>query len=222
MAVQAGLLVAAGTLAGAVLNRWLSRRDYRYVDEQDLPVRSTTWVIPVLAVTLPLVWVGLARQGIPRAAVVTLAVIPLVALAAIDIDTRRLPDRITRPLTGYAVLGAGVLAVSGWSTRPLIGAALGGLGLGAFYLLLVLLGGASGMGLGDAKLAVPLGALLGLVSPSLTIVGTFLGFLLGSLYALYRVLLRGAGRKSTIPFGPFMVLGGLGPLVTRGVFTLLG
>jgi leader peptidase (prepilin peptidase) / N-methyltransferase len=63
------------------------------------------------------------------------------------------------------------------------------------------------MGLGDVKLAGPLGALLGWLSWSALALGAFLGFALAAVTGLALIAARRAGRKSALPFGPFMLAG---------------
>jgi leader peptidase (prepilin peptidase)/N-methyltransferase len=63
------------------------------------------------------------------------------------------------------------------------------------------------MGLGDVKLAGLLGLYLGYLGWGPLVVGAFAAFLLGGLYALTLITLRRAGRKSGIPFGPWMLAG---------------
>ncbi len=65
----------------------------------------------------------------------------------------------------------------------------------------------NGMGFGDVKLALALGAVLGWYGWGVLLLGTFAGFLLASLYGVALVAARRAGRKTAIPFGPFL-LGG--------------
>lgn len=127
-----------------------------------------------------------------------------VALAAIDLDVRRLPDAIVLP--GYPVLAA-LLAVASWGTGDwpaLVRAAIGAGALIAFYLVPALFGG---MGLGDVKLAGLLGAALAWLGWGPLVVGAFAAFVLGGLWAIGLMLVRGAGRRSTVPFGPWMLLG---------------
>ncbi len=87
-------------------------------------------------------------------------------------------------------------------------ALLGGLALGVCYFTLFLIN-PNGMGFGDVKLALPLGVALGWYGWPVLFVGAFAGFLLGALYGIGLILLRRAGRKSAIPFGPFMITGAL-------------
>lgn len=131
-----------------------------------------------------------------------------VALAAIDIDTRRLPDAIVLP--SYAV-GAALLvpAAAAGGAWPHYGRALlAALALFAFYLALALVYPA-GMGFGDVKLAGLLGLYLGWLGWGELLVGAFLGFLLGALAGGGLMLAGRATGKTAIPYGPFMLLGAL-------------
>lgn len=202
----AGLVL--GLAAGSVLRASLARRSYRYADELDLPARPTAWVIPAVGLAVALVLAGQWRHSPLLAVGLALAVPPLVGLAAIDLDTRRLPDRWTRPLTAYAALLLIVVALAGDGGSARRGA-LAALVLGGSYLVLVLAGAGTGMGLGDAKLAVPLGAFLGVLGWSHVLLATLLAFLLGAMQALWLLLVRRAGRKATLAFGPYLIGGTL-------------
>lgn len=159
---------------------------------------ATAVLFAVIALTVPLVvlpaYLWLTGAG--------------VALTMIDIDHKRLPNVIVYPsavVVGAWLVGASVIAgESGTAIRTL----LAGAALFAFYLLLALVYPA-GMGLGDVKLAFVLGMALGWLSWSAVVVGTFLAFLLGALVGLAVIAIRGGGRKTAIPFGPFMLAGAL-------------
>jgi leader peptidase (prepilin peptidase) / N-methyltransferase len=130
------------------------------------------------------------------------------ALALIDIDHHRLPDAIVLP--SYAVVAVTLtvasLVTDDW--QALVRAAIGAAALFAGYFALAL-AYPSGMGFGDVKLAGVLGALLGWLSWSALVIGTFAGFVLGALYGVALMALGRAGRKTAIPFGPFMIAGSL-------------
>jgi leader peptidase (prepilin peptidase)/N-methyltransferase len=131
-----------------------------------------------------------------------------VALAFIDLDTKRLPNVLTLP--SYPVM-AGLLllpAVLDGAWSDYVRALLGGLALFVFYLVLALVYPA-GMGMGDVKLAGVLGMALAWLGWGVWFVGTFAGFLLGAVVGLGLMLVRRAGRRTAIPFGPFMVAGTL-------------
>lgn len=129
-----------------------------------------------------------------------------VALALIDLDTHRLPDALVLPSLAVVVaLGVVTSLVSGdWaaSSRGVIGS----LGLGAFYLALAL-AVPRGMGLGDVKLALVLGFVLAYLGWGPLAVGAFAAFFLGGTVSIVLLLLRRVGRKSGIPFGPWMLAG---------------
>ncbi|WP_331759846.1 hypothetical protein OG422_30995 (plasmid) [Streptomyces sp. NBC_01525] len=64
------------------------------------------------------------------------------------------------------------------------------------------------MGLGDAKFAVPLSALLGWHGWAAAPLGLVLSYALGAVAAVI-LLLRGRSSTSTMPFGPFLLIGTL-------------
>jgi leader peptidase (prepilin peptidase)/N-methyltransferase len=76
------------------------------------------------------------------------------------------------------------------------------------YLVMALVYPA-GMGMGDVKLAGVLGMGLAWLGWGEWVVGAFLAFLLGAVVGIGLMLFRRAGRRSAIPFGPFMVAGAL-------------
>ncbi|WP_029145165.1 prepilin peptidase [Microbacterium luticocti] len=173
------------------------------------------------------VWAGLAG-AYPLAAVPVLlywAAIGI-ALALIDLDHQKLPDVITLP--AYIVTAALVVvasALSGEFTR-LASAAAGLAALGGLYLLLHL-GYPGGMGLGDVKLAGSLGMLLGWLGWPQLVVGGFSAFVVGGVFGVALMAVRGAGRRTRIPFGPFMLAGAwigvfAGPALARLYLTATG
>ena len=90
-----------------------------------------------------------------------------------------------------------------WLAGALVGCALyGGLFLTTFFF------SPRGIGGGDVKLSLVLGAFLGyLGAPAPVLVGLFLSFLSGSILGAIPRLLTGGGRKTRVPFGPFLALG---------------
>jgi leader peptidase (prepilin peptidase)/N-methyltransferase len=128
------------------------------------------------------------------------------ALAMIDFDCRRLPNSIVYPsyLVLAVLLAAGAALSSDWHT--LLRAALGGAALFGFYLAIVV-AYPGGMGFGDVKLSGILGALLAYLSWSALVIGAFAGFLLGAFVGVAVMLAGRGGRKTALPFGPFMIAG---------------
>jgi leader peptidase (prepilin peptidase)/N-methyltransferase len=68
------------------------------------------------------------------------------------------------------------------------------------------------MGFGDVKLAGVIGLVLGYFSWSTLVVGAFAGFFLGAVIGMALIAVGAGGRKTAVPFGPFMVLGALAAL----------
>ncbi|MGC9440322.1 prepilin peptidase [Streptomyces sp. WG5] len=129
-----------------------------------------------------------------------------VLLAAVDLRVRRLPDPLTLPLAGAALVLLGLTALVPEHAGEWTTALLGALALGGGYGVLFLINPA-GMGFGDVKLALTAGAVLGWYGWPALMLGTFAGFLLGALYGGALVVARRAGRKTAIPFGPFLIAG---------------
>jgi leader peptidase (prepilin peptidase)/N-methyltransferase len=131
-----------------------------------------------------------------------------VALALIDIDVKRLPNAIVLPsyLVGATLLGLAAAIESSYSDY--LRAGLGMAALFSLYFLLAFLYPA-GMGFGDVKLAGVLGMYLGWLGWAEVVSGAFLGFLFGGVVGAALMAVRKAGRKSQIPFGPYMLLGAL-------------
>ncbi|MEU6216634.1 A24 family peptidase [Streptomyces sp. NPDC047022] len=145
-----------------------------------------------------LVWLLLAPAG--------------VLLALVDFRVQRLPDVLTLPLAALALALLGAAAVLPRHAGDWLTALLGTLVLAGTYFLLRLVN-PSGMGFGDVKLALGLGAVLGWYGWPTVVLGTFAGFLFGGLYGLGLVALRRAGRRTSIPFGPFLIAGAFAGLL---------
>ncbi|MEU9533857.1 A24 family peptidase [Streptomyces sp. NPDC048213] len=139
-----------------------------------------------------------------------------VLLASIDHRVHRLPDVLTLPAAGAAAVLLGPAALLPEHAGSWLSALLGGLVLGGFYFLLFLIN-PDGMGLGDVKLALSLGTVLGWYGWAVVFAGGFAGFLFGAVYGLALVVLRRAGRKTGIPFGPFMIAGAFLGLLFGGL-----
>ncbi|MDF2508544.1 MAG: prepilin peptidase [Microbacterium sp.] len=147
-------------------------------------------------------------------------------LTVIDLDTFRLPHSITGSafiaclllLTTACALGADWAAL----LRALIGAGV----LYGFYLLLRL-ARPDGMGGGDVRLAAVTGLMLAWIGWPTLAVGAFAAFLLGGVYGIVLIAARRAGRRTAVPFGPWIVAGSwigvfAGETLGRAYLTLLG
>ena len=120
----------------------------------------------------------------------------LVVVSATDLERRIVPNRVVLPAA------AAVLALQTVS-HPSPQWALGALGAAGF-LLLAALAYPGGMGMGDVKLALLIGALLGRTTP----VGIMLGLLLALVPSVVLLARHGArARRLAIPFAPFLAAG---------------
>jgi leader peptidase (prepilin peptidase) / N-methyltransferase len=131
-----------------------------------------------------------------------IALILLVVPAAlIDLEHRIIPNRITA-LGAVVALALGLaLDPSGEPGRLIAGAGGGG------FLLLAALAYPGGMGMGDVKLAGMMGLFLGSsVAPAILI-----ALVSGTLVGVVIIARKGAaaGRKTAVPFGPFLAGGAL-------------
>lgn len=75
------------------------------------------------------------------------------------------------------------------------------------FMAIVYLASRGGMGDGDVRLSPLLGAYLGWLNPGLVPVGLFFGFLSGAVVGVAMMAIGRAGRKTAVPFGPFLALG---------------
>jgi leader peptidase (prepilin peptidase)/N-methyltransferase len=125
----------------------------------------------------------------------------LVPVAIIDFEHRIIPNRITAP-AAVAALVIGVALDPDFVPEQLIaGAAAGG------FFLLAALAYPRGMGMGDVKLAGVMGLYLGRGVGLAVLVGLVAGALVGAV--IMARLGAKEGRKTAVPFGPFLALGGL-------------
>ena len=176
----------------------------------DTAGRVTGTVIAGLVIESAMAW----RFGWqpPLAAYSALAVTGAI-LSATDLAVRRVPNPIV--LSAY-VLAVPLLAIASTSAGqwwPLARAGVTAVTLGGFYLALGLAFPA-GLGLGDVRWAVVLGAYLGWLSWSAVITGTMLAFLAA---VVVLVAMRVAGRRqASLPMVPFMTFGAVAAvLATR-------
>ena len=119
----------------------------------------------------------------------------LMVVTFTDIDEGIIPDVITYP---------GMLAGLGFAffTIGIKSAFIGMIAFGVVFFLIALLS-KGGMGGGDVKLVAVIGAFVGPMNALLVFILSSLG---GGLWAIVLLLLRQAGRKTEVRFGPFLAL----------------
>lgn len=130
----------------------------------------------------------------------------LIALSWIDLHTKRLPREITY---ATAAIGVPLLCIAALVRHEprrmwmmLLGAACALAFMGLVYLL-----SRGGMGDGDVRLSPLLGAFLGWLNPGFVAPGLFLGFLYGAVVGVVVMAVSHGGRKTSVPFGPFLAAG---------------
>ncbi|WP_406383644.1 prepilin peptidase [Streptomyces sp. NBC_01618] len=171
-------------------------------------VRYAPGVLAPVVTALSCALLAAATGLRPELAVWLLLAPVAVLLATIDRRVHRLPDRLTLPAAGAVAVLLGAAALLPEHAGSWLSALLGGAALGGFYFLLFLVN-PNGMGFGDVKLALSLGMALGWYGWAVVFAGGFAGFLLGAVYGFGLMVLKRAGRKTGIPFGPFMITGAL-------------
>jgi leader peptidase (prepilin peptidase)/N-methyltransferase len=219
---------ALGLPAGTVLRGQVARLSVPGTEPEETACRSCAFSLPgrpALRCEHCGSWIGapmaielttaavlallLAKIGFqPAVAALGYLAILGVALAQIDIAVQRLPDRLT--LTGYpaVVILLALAAALGGTWAAFIRALLGGLALGAAYLLLGLFS-AGQLGGGDIKLAGLIGLALGWLGWSTLITGASLGFVMAAIVSLVMLASRRISRRAMISFGPYMLSGAL-------------
>jgi leader peptidase (prepilin peptidase)/N-methyltransferase len=127
------------------------------------------------------------------------------SLFLIDLSHFRLPNALTLPFFAYVLIMVAIAFVTRERDLAQIWQALI-MGLLNFFLyaaLRVLSRG--GMGLGDVKLAPTIGLVIGLYSIKIFMIASYATFVLAGIVAVALLVLKKAGMKTAIPFGPFML-----------------
>jgi leader peptidase (prepilin peptidase) / N-methyltransferase len=132
----------------------------------------------------------------------------LVPVALIDLDHRIIPNKITGPAAVLALAVGLALKPAGVPEQLIAGVGAAG------FLLVFVLAYPRGMGMGDVKLAGVLGLFLGREVGVAILVAVIAGTVVGA--AVMARLGVQRGRKTAVPFGPFLALGGVVALLAGG------
>jgi leader peptidase (prepilin peptidase)/N-methyltransferase len=206
------VLGAAGAALGVLADRFATR--WPEHDEEHPPGRRVDWRTVVCGVVGALA-LGLLPQRFAGDVVATVIFgawfVTLIVGLATDLDQRMLPDELTLPVIPLAL----VYAVSG--LNPLVGGSLVLAILAAVLIPAVLYlpsipFGAGAFGLGDVKLLAGAGLMLG---GDRALGGTLFGLILAGVVLVALLVTRRIGRKSFVPFGPFLILGALWAVLIR-------
>jgi leader peptidase (prepilin peptidase) / N-methyltransferase len=206
-------LAIAGGVLGIAGDRFATR--WPEHDEEHPPGRPVDWRTVVIGSVgavafglLPLRFVGDTLAVLAFGAWFVTMILGL----ATDLDQRLLPDELTLPVIPFAF----VYAVSG--LNPLVG---GGLVLAIVAAILIpavlylpsIPFGAGAFGLGDVKFLAGMGLMLG---GERALGGTIFGLVLAGVVLLVLLATRRIGRRSYVPFGPFLIFGALWAVLLRG------
>lgn len=180
-------------------------------DERKLPWQQDPWIDRVrwaVMFMLP-VFTGVAgyRFDLAPALLVSLLLGALLVCTATDLLRYRVPNVITYPGIALALLAAVVMP-----DADLVGAVIAALFGGGLFLILAILT-RGGLGLGDVKLAVLIGAMLGLPAAYQAL---FYGVIAGGVVIFALFLLGVVTRKQPVPYAPFLALAAIGVALLQG------
>ncbi len=206
------ILGLAGAALGLLADRFATR--WPEHDEEHPPGRRADWRTVLCGVVgaLALGLLPLRFGGDPLALALFGAwFVTLIIGLATDLDQRVLPDELTLPVIPIALL----YALSG--LNPLVDGAVLTAVLAAVLIPAVLYlpsipFGAGAFGLGDVKLLVGAGLLLG---GDRALGGTLFGLILAGAVLLVLLATGRVGRRSYVPFGPFLIIGALWATLIR-------
>lgn len=203
---------AAGAVLGFAADRFATR--WPEHDDEHPPGRAIDWrTVVCIAVGVGAFGLLPGRLGGNLLAAIVFGAwfVTLIVGLATDLDQRILPDELTLPVIPIAL----IYAVSG--LNPLVGSSLIPAVLAAILIPAVLYlpsipFGAGAFGMGDVKFLIGMGLLLG---GERALGAILVGLSVAGVTLLALLLTRRIGRKSFIPFGPFLILGALWAVLIR-------
>ncbi|MEJ1192815.1 prepilin peptidase [Pseudarthrobacter sp. CCNWLW207] len=198
------LLVAGAALLGLILSPVAEWLIFRLLPRLGgLPARRTRITTAIVTGTACAAFALRFGSDSALPAFILMGVLG-VQLARIDISLHLLPN----PLVLLLLLaGAGLFIVSILTGGPwpdVLRAVAGGTILAVFYLILAIISPGA-IGMGDVKLAGPLGLYLGYLGWSQVLYGALLGFVLNGIFTLFVVLKNRPLKPSEVAHGPSML-----------------
>ena len=207
-------LVVGGALGWWPLAAWTRRSMTGERTSERMPLRTvrlaaaavTAVTFAALALRFGLTWILPALLVFAASATV---------LTLVDLAEKRLPNTVIFPTLGAVAV---LLVPASWAAgawMSLLWAVVGSAAMFAVYFLLALISPAS-MGMGDVKLALVIGLLLGWFGLTAWLIALLAAFVVGGLVAIIALLLRRVTLRGSIPFGPSMLAGALIALLAVG------
>jgi leader peptidase (prepilin peptidase)/N-methyltransferase len=206
--MEGAVLTGLAGLVGAAWGFGSDRLAARWPAHEDGSVRAIDWRTPVVVVLGATAFAGTVERFSATPSdlvVVAIYVAALVVLFATDLDQRLLPDVITLPLIGYAILvyvvGASPFLTTTEDALWAVGSAIV-VPLGLFLIAIPF--GQGAIGQGDLKLLVSVGLLTGSGNLVYALIAGALaaGVVVGALLIARRISL-----KTYVPYGPFLIAG---------------
>jgi leader peptidase (prepilin peptidase) / N-methyltransferase len=206
----AGSWLVVGALAGYGVRRlsvWLARLE-------ELEPGFEHWQVwgPVAATAILFAAFAWVFGASPLLLIKSLWVAVLVQVIFFDLEHRLILDRVLVPMMVVAVVLAIWTPHLGWKQSL-----LAGLGAGLLFLAIALIGAglfhAEVLGLGDVKLALFIGLILGFFA---TVQALVLGVVLAGVTSILLMALRLKGLRDTIAYGPYLCAGALWVLLVGG------
>jgi leader peptidase (prepilin peptidase) / N-methyltransferase len=200
--------VAVAVIVGAILGWWpLTAWTQRSIKGERMPQRTAhVAAAAITAVTFGTLAFRFGPSWILPALLIFAAAATVLTL--VDLAEKRLPNAVVFPTLGAVAL---LLVPPTWASGawwPLVWALVGAAGMFAVYFVLALVSPSS-MGMGDVKLALVIGLLLGWFGLNAWLVGLLAAFVVGGVIALIALALRRVTLRGSIPFGPSMLAGSL-------------
>lgn len=197
-----------GTLDLIPVVSWiLLRGKCRYCKHPIADSPLTELAVPLLFVLSYFFWPQpLSGEGLLTFSFWLVFIVGFVALAVYDFRWFLLPNKIVFPLIGLAVLQLLLQLLffdAAW--RDVLGSVLGATIISGLFYILFSVSKGQWIGFGDVKLAIALGLLAGGPMPAILLL--FIASLVGMLFSLPLIVQGKAGRKSYVPFGPFLLAG---------------
>ncbi|MCI0140203.1 A24 family peptidase [Arthrobacter bambusae] len=209
------LLVAAlgllGLLTSPLAEVLIARSLPRLGGLPSYTVRITTAVVTAALFALMTVRFGLS----PALPAYLLLGVLAVQLSRLDVAHHLLPNPLVLILlsAGLVLLTTSSVLVPDWPA--LLRAAVGGGILFLGYLILGLIS-PGGLGMGDVKLAAPLGMYLGYLGWTQLFYGGLLGFVVGGVMTVLLLLLKRGAKPTEVPHGPAMFAAAIGVVLLGG------
>ena len=210
------LIVAA--VVGGIWGFVADRMGARWPEHEDGSIRPIDWRTPAVALTgaIASALLVVRHADTPASlAYLWILIAALVLLFATDLDQRLLPDIITLPIVGYALLGF-VTGVGPFVKTPgdLLVATIAAIAVPGIFYVISIPFGSGAIGLGDLKLLFGVGLLAG---AERLVAAVIVGVIVAAVGILVLLAARRITLKSYVPYGPFLIIGAIWALtVSRG------